>query len=251
MRAIVAPRRHVPRETSLRPRSTSVTSTPASNRRSPHEHLSRRAAVPTRSAHPRGRYHLRCGRGGGGRPRADPDERCVAPRLARAQSPLRSAATILLSGVIIMPPRRKDHHLDTLDSLIADSEDPVAVHWRRTLHLCALGVAAVAGFLGCVVIHQATSGEHVALGLPTVGGGQEQMLWAFVPAAAALQSPRSSPPDSRCWAGGSMRCRHRHGCSPCSPRWPSPSSRRSSRRPDSPETSRCRRSPPSSTTAHG
>lgn len=85
-----------------------------------------------------------------------------------------------------MPPRRKDHHLDTLDSLIADSEDPVAVHWRRTLHLCALGVAAVAGFLGCVVIHQATSGEHVALGLPTVGGGQEQMLWAFVPGTGAL-----------------------------------------------------------------
>lgn len=63
MRAIVAPRRHVPRETSLRPRSTSVTSTPASNRRSPHEHLSRRAAVPTRSAHPRGRCRLRCGLG--------------------------------------------------------------------------------------------------------------------------------------------------------------------------------------------
>ena len=100
------------------------------------------------------------------------------------RSPVRSAATILLSGVIIVPLRRKDDHLDTLDSLITDSEDPVAVRWRRTLHLCALGVAAVAGFLGCVVIHQATSGEHVALGLPTVGGGQEQMLWAFVPAAA-------------------------------------------------------------------
>lgn len=251
MRAIVAPRRHVPRETSLRPRSTSVTSTPASNRRSPHEHLSRRAAVPTRSAHPRGRCRLRCGLGAVAGLALTPMNGAQHLIWHGPRSPVRSAATILLSGVIIVPLRRKDDHLDTLHSLITESEDPVAVRWRRTLHLCALGVAAVAGFLGCVVIHQATSGEHVALGLPTVGGGQEQMLWAFVPAAAALQSPRSSPPDSRCWAGGSMRCRHRHGCSPCSPRWPSPSSRRSSRRPDSPDTSRCRRSPPSSTTAHG
>ena len=65
------------------------------------------------------------------------------------RSPVRSAATILLSGVIIVPLRRKDDHLDTLDSLITDSEDPVAVRWRRTLHLCALGVAAV-GFGGAV-----------------------------------------------------------------------------------------------------
>ncbi len=48
-----------------------------------------------------------------------------------------------------MPLRRKDDHLDTLDSLITDSEDPVAVRWRRTLHLCALGVVAV-GFGGAV-----------------------------------------------------------------------------------------------------
>lgn len=66
-----------------------------------------------------------------------------------AHSPLRSAATILLGGVIIVLLRRKDHHLDALDSLIAEAEDPVAVHWRRTLHLCALGVVAV-GFGGAV-----------------------------------------------------------------------------------------------------
>lgn len=141
-----------------------------------------------------------------------------------AQSPVRSAATILFGGVIIVLLRRKHHHLDTLDtldSLIAESEDPVAVHWRRmgdargaglrkplaALLLCALGAGTgaliplmVATLVGAVIARLLPEREQHWRGTPrppTNGrsGRQDRAPTSFPHHAGACGRARAQTPN--------------------------------------------------------
>jgi len=123
-----------------------------------------------------------------------------------AESPLRTAATILAGGVLIAILRRRDAHLATLDSVIAESRDPVSVHWRRTAHLTALSVVAV-GFGGAVGPEAglvAIVTELSAIVTRRVAAVRErQHEVGEFGSAAVLGGLYGSPPAGATWSGRS------------------------------------------------